>query len=255
MANEMTGGDALDLSTDINVITAEINAYQRVAGEAIFEIGKRLKHVKETDLVHGEWTKWCESIGMDRASAHKFITIYEEMGDSYVEKFGRTGMTALYQIATMPEELRNLAFNEEGAVKTVRELRDVKRGISEGRTGMTYKEIEEYKRKEVRRRQPKVKRHLIRSGIDECSVCGFDCKAILHLHHIVPVEHGGDNSEGNLSILCPNCHAMIHSFLSDVAEKEYGLDYLIDWMNLNISPEGISVVRELWRQRVGKDVS
>ncbi|WII38777.1 dimethyladenosine transferase [Paenibacillus thiaminolyticus] len=37
-----------ELSTDIHVITAEINAYQKIAGEAIFEIGRRLKHIRET---------------------------------------------------------------------------------------------------------------------------------------------------------------------------------------------------------------
>ena len=98
----------------------------------------------------------------------------------------------------------------------------------------------------MRRSQTKVKHKLIRDGIDECMVCGFDCKAVLQLHHIKPIKHGGDNSEGNLSILCPNCHAIIHSFLSDAAEKEYGLDYLVDWMNGNICSEGISVIRKLW---------
>ncbi|MEG0471099.1 MAG: DUF3102 domain-containing protein [Solibacillus sp.] len=128
MANEVS-----TLSNDIHVITAEINAYQRIAGEAIFEIGKRLKHVKENDLVHGEWSKWCrEEVGMDRAKADKFIRVFEEFGRNELTSTQR-GLDALYQIATMPEEQRDQPHTipSTGATKTVnemtvRELREVK---------------------------------------------------------------------------------------------------------------------------------
>ncbi|HDR8936184.1 TPA: HNH endonuclease [Burkholderia vietnamiensis] len=34
---------------------------------------------------------------------------------------------------------------------------------------------------------------------------------LLHIHHILHVEHGGPDSAGNLIPLCPNCHAMVHT--------------------------------------------
>lgn len=126
------GNEVSTLSSDINVITAEINAYQRIAGEAIFEIGKRLKHVKENDLAHGEWTKWCESIGMRARHANKYIVIYDQLRDKWSTST-TIGFEPLYQIATLPEEQREqphtiLSTGETKTVDemTVRELREVK---------------------------------------------------------------------------------------------------------------------------------
>ncbi len=132
MSNEIA-----KLSNDINVITAEINAYQRVAGEAIFEIGKRLKHVKENDLVHGRWASWCNSIGMSRNQATKFITVYEEL-DVNDSTSNQIGLEALYLISTMPEEQRDKSHTipSTGETKTVdemtvRELREVKKTLKQ----------------------------------------------------------------------------------------------------------------------------
>src|SRR5690625_7660952 len=83
------------LSNDIHTITAEINAYQRVAGEAIFEIGRRLKHVKENDLAHGEFGKWLESVNIDWSVANKMMKIVEEIGESYSDTYTNLGMNEI----------------------------------------------------------------------------------------------------------------------------------------------------------------
>ncbi len=125
-----------ELSTDIHIITAEINAYQRVAGEAIFEIGRRLKHVKENDLAHGDWTKFCESVRMEVRQANKFIRVVDELGGEWSTST-TLGMEALYQIATLPPEHRESEHTTSaGETKTpdemtVRELRELKRKLKE----------------------------------------------------------------------------------------------------------------------------
>ena len=96
----------ITLSDDLNVITAEINSYKQVAGQAIFEIGKRLKHVKENDLVHGEWIDWLSSINMDRTEAHRYMQVTENIGIEDVGTYQHLGLRALSEIATLPQEER-----------------------------------------------------------------------------------------------------------------------------------------------------
>lgn len=70
-----------EFSNDINVVTAETKSYQQIAGQAIFKIGRRLKHVKEHDLVHGQFGKRLVEVEINKSQASRFITVYEELYD------------------------------------------------------------------------------------------------------------------------------------------------------------------------------
>lgn len=131
MLDEIKDGGTQELSEDINVITAEINAYQRVAGEAIFEIGRRLKHVKENDLAHGEFGKWHEEeLNISRRMAQMFIKVVEELAGN-TKSVSHLGIATLYQIATLPPEHREA---EHVTSKGGRERTDVARWEREGCT-------------------------------------------------------------------------------------------------------------------------
>jgi len=45
--------------------------------------------------------------------------------------------------------------------------------------------------------------------LSKCQNCGFGAKK--EIHHIVPLPRGGTNNPGNLAVLCPNCHALVHA--------------------------------------------
>lgn len=62
--------------------------------------------MKENDLVHGEWDKWCGDIGFTRQYANRYIKIVEELGESNGNSSFQLGVNALYHIATLPEEER-----------------------------------------------------------------------------------------------------------------------------------------------------
>lgn len=49
----------------------------------------------------------------------------------------------------------------------------------------------------------------------KCSLCGWD-EASLDVHHIIFTSNGGDNSDNNLVILCPNCHRKVHNKKIDI---------------------------------------
>lgn len=68
----------LQLSNDLTTITTEIKSYENIAGQSIFEIGRRLKWVKENDLAHGEFETWLSEIDMRPRQAQRFIKVATE---------------------------------------------------------------------------------------------------------------------------------------------------------------------------------
>lgn len=125
----------LQLSNDLTTIETEIKSYQNIAGQSIFEIGRRLKHVKENDLAHGEWSEWLQSINMSRGQATKFIKVSDEFSND--SPVNHLGIKALYSLATIPEEQREEEFETTyGEMKkpidmTNRELEDLKRQLKQ----------------------------------------------------------------------------------------------------------------------------
>ena len=125
----------LQLSNDLTTIETEIKSYQNIAGQSIFEIGRRLKHVKENDLAHGEFGKWLEKINLDRTQAHRFIKVSEKIKD--VGTYQHLGLRALSEIASLPEPERTKEHTtSKGEIKTpdemtVRELRELKKQLKQ----------------------------------------------------------------------------------------------------------------------------
>ncbi|MCH4390383.1 DUF3102 domain-containing protein [Staphylococcus haemolyticus] len=125
----------LQLSNDLTTIETEIKSYQNIAGQSIFEIGRRLKHVKENDLAHGEFGKWLNKINFNDSQARKFIKVSEEFSNR--SPGNDLGLTVLYQLATLPEEERNkIHTTSKGEEKkpedmTRKELEDLKKQLKQ----------------------------------------------------------------------------------------------------------------------------
>ncbi|MDQ0174460.1 hypothetical protein [Bacillus chungangensis] len=139
---EISNGIA-ELSKDLNVMTAEINAYQRVAGEAIFEIGRRLKWVRDNPKEYGfegyqGWEHWCsKSLNITRRHANRFIKVYER----FAEKSGTPG-------SRLPSSITVLTTLAEFTDEELEKPREMPDGSTKKLTEMSRREIEEFKRRE-----------------------------------------------------------------------------------------------------------
>lgn len=122
----------MELSTDINKIETEIQFYKELAGVSVWEIGRRLNYVKDNNLAHGEFGYWLEKIGINHPEANRMMRVAKEL-PSNSSTLKNLGSTALYLIATLPEEEKQVELKkaEAGEASTVKELRELKRQLKE----------------------------------------------------------------------------------------------------------------------------
>lgn len=117
------------LSDNLAQIELEINHHKRIAGQSIWEIGRRLNHVKEHDLAHGQFGQWLEKIEINQRVANQFMKVANEIPNS--STYSNLGYNVLYLIATLPDEAKQeqLERIENGDNPTVRELQEVRRQL------------------------------------------------------------------------------------------------------------------------------
>lgn len=111
------------LSDNLAQIELEISHHKQIAGQSIWEMGRRLNHVKEHDLTHGQFTSWIEKQGLHYREANRMMTIARQLPN--VTTLSDLGTSALYLIATLPDEAKQEQIEriEQGENPTVRELR------------------------------------------------------------------------------------------------------------------------------------
>lgn len=119
----------ITLSNNLSQIELEISHHKQIAGQSIWEIGRRLNHVKENDLVHGQFGKWLDTIKISHSEARKMMTIAQQLSNR--STLNDLGTSALYLIATLPEEEKEEQIQriEDGDTPTVRELQEVKKKL------------------------------------------------------------------------------------------------------------------------------
>lgn len=117
------------LSNNLSQIELEIRHHQKLAGESIWEIGRRLNHVKENNLTHGQFGEWVKMQGIDIREAQRMMKVSKELPNTTT--WSHLGSRVLYLLTTLPEEEKQEQIEkiEQGESPTVRELQEVKRRL------------------------------------------------------------------------------------------------------------------------------
>lgn len=120
----------ITLSNNLSQIELEISHHKQIAGQSIWEIGRRLNHVKEHNLVHGEFGEWLDKIGIHYREANRMMTVAKQLPN--LTMLSDLGSSALYLIATLPDEEKEEQIQriEDGDNPTVRELQEVKKKLN-----------------------------------------------------------------------------------------------------------------------------
>lgn len=119
----------ITLSNNLSQIELEIRHHQKIAGQSIWEIGRRLNHVKENNLTHGQFGEWVKMQGIDIREAQRMMKVSKELPNTTT--WSHLGSRVLYLLTTLPEEEKQEQIEkiEQGDSPTVRELEEVKKKL------------------------------------------------------------------------------------------------------------------------------
>lgn len=119
----------VSLSNNLSQIELEITHHKQIAGQSIWEIGRRSNHVKENDLAHGQFGEWLNKVGINHREANRMMKIVKELPNSTT--WSNLGNRALYLLATLPEEEKQEQIQkiEQGETPTARELEEVRKKL------------------------------------------------------------------------------------------------------------------------------
>lgn len=98
----------------------------------------------------------------------------------------------------------------------------------------------------------KYRKDILSNHQNKCDICGFDLFYLLEIHHILPLQQGGNNSLTNISCLCPNCHSIIHKFISHFCNDNVDIDGLTKWLEENYTQKSYLKVLDMYGKYIEK---
>ena len=137
-----------ELPDSLDEITDQIVSFMKNIETSIFEIGRRLKFVKES-IPHGAFGSWLEkSLEFHPSTASRFIAAYEQFGNIATSQ--NIGKGKIFEMLALPESIDRQQFLENSYfIPSIAETKTVEQ--------MTVKELREVtkplKEAEKRRRQ------------------------------------------------------------------------------------------------------
>ena len=98
-----------DLPDELEQVTEQVLLYKNNIETSTFEIGKRLKYVK--DILSGHYIKWLkDEVNIHPSTASRLIQLYEQFGD--IAASHHLGSGKLFEMLALPENVDRKEFIE-----------------------------------------------------------------------------------------------------------------------------------------------
>ena len=119
---------------DLRAATQEIKELQALETGVVFEIGRILSEVRDTEIPQGRWLRWLEDVGFNTRTSQRYIQIYERLKD--IEGADELSVSKLTELLSIPVDVDASTIKEyvtKAKRMTARSLRqEIKQRFTSG---------------------------------------------------------------------------------------------------------------------------